>query len=182
MVQLSATRCSCIAILWVSLVSFATMTLRVASQRVFIVVSVYFVIDSVRKLFIPPRRQNKWLHIDLILLYFKKKKPCVRRSRSHKDSKWSVLLCSSSNRQCDVPCHVLSNWAESSDVWQQQYAVRHQATLFPLRKLYRYAVHIGYFHITKIHTRICFSAYLTTPSRFLRNRVGRCGLDSSGSG
>jgi hypothetical protein len=48
MVQLSATRCSCIAILWVSLVSFATITLCVASQQVFIVM--YFVIDSVRKL------------------------------------------------------------------------------------------------------------------------------------
>jgi hypothetical protein len=42
MVQLSATRCSCIAILWVSLVSFvAAITFCVASQRVFIVV-VYF--------------------------------------------------------------------------------------------------------------------------------------------
>jgi hypothetical protein len=45
MVQLSGTRCSCIAILWASLVSFAAITLCVASQRVF-----YFVIDSVRKL------------------------------------------------------------------------------------------------------------------------------------
>jgi hypothetical protein len=42
-------RCSCIAILWISLVSFATITLCVAAQRVFIVV--YFVIDSVRKPF-----------------------------------------------------------------------------------------------------------------------------------
>jgi hypothetical protein len=48
MVQLSATRCSCIAILWVSLVSFAAITLCAASQRVFIVV-VDFVIDLVRK-------------------------------------------------------------------------------------------------------------------------------------
>jgi len=47
MVQLSVTRCSCIAILWVNLVSIVTITLYVASQRVFIV---YFVIDSVRKL------------------------------------------------------------------------------------------------------------------------------------
>jgi hypothetical protein len=39
MVQLSATRCSCIAILSVSLVSFAAIILCVASQRVFIVVS-----------------------------------------------------------------------------------------------------------------------------------------------
>jgi hypothetical protein len=52
MEQLSATRCSRIAILSVSLVSFATITLRVASQRVFVVV--YFVSDSVRKIWIHP--------------------------------------------------------------------------------------------------------------------------------
>jgi hypothetical protein len=52
MVQLSATRCSYIAILCVSLVSFAAIILCVASQRVFIVV--YFVIDSVRKLLDTP--------------------------------------------------------------------------------------------------------------------------------
>jgi hypothetical protein len=39
MIQLSATRCSCIAILWVNLVSCATITLCVASQRLFIVIS-----------------------------------------------------------------------------------------------------------------------------------------------
>jgi hypothetical protein len=39
MAQLSATRCSCIAILWVSLVSFAAITHSVASQRVYIVIS-----------------------------------------------------------------------------------------------------------------------------------------------
>jgi hypothetical protein len=50
MVQLSATKCSCIAILWVSVVSLAAINLCIASQRMFIVVSVYFVIDSVRKL------------------------------------------------------------------------------------------------------------------------------------
>jgi hypothetical protein len=50
MVQLSATRCSCIAIFWVVLMSFATITLCVASQWVFIVVSIYFIINSVWKL------------------------------------------------------------------------------------------------------------------------------------
>jgi hypothetical protein len=35
-------------------VSFAAITLFVASQRVFIVVSVYFIIDSVRKLLATP--------------------------------------------------------------------------------------------------------------------------------
>jgi hypothetical protein len=53
-VQLSATRCSCIAILRVSLVSFAAITLCVASHRVFVVVRIYFVIDSVRKLLVTP--------------------------------------------------------------------------------------------------------------------------------
>jgi hypothetical protein len=41
----AVTRCSCIAILWVRLVSFAAITVCVSSERVFI-----FVIDSVRKL------------------------------------------------------------------------------------------------------------------------------------
>jgi hypothetical protein len=53
MVQLCATRCSCIAIFWVSLVSFAAITLCVASQRVFVIV-VYFFMDSVRKLLDTP--------------------------------------------------------------------------------------------------------------------------------
>jgi hypothetical protein len=55
MIQLSATRRSCIAILWVSLVSFATITLCVASQEVFVVVVVvYFIINSVQKLMDTP--------------------------------------------------------------------------------------------------------------------------------
>jgi hypothetical protein len=54
MIQLSATRCSCIAILSASLVSFAVTTLCVASQRVIPKVSVNFVIDSGRKLLDTP--------------------------------------------------------------------------------------------------------------------------------
>jgi hypothetical protein len=53
-VQLSATRCSCIDILWVSLVSSVAITLCVAPQRVIPKISVYFVIDSVRKLLNTP--------------------------------------------------------------------------------------------------------------------------------
>jgi hypothetical protein len=51
-IVLSTIRCSFIAILWVGLVSFAAITIFFffASQRVFIVVSLYFVIDSVQKL------------------------------------------------------------------------------------------------------------------------------------
>jgi hypothetical protein len=45
-VQFSATRCSYIAILSVSLVNFAAITLCVASERVFIVVSLYFVMTQ----------------------------------------------------------------------------------------------------------------------------------------
>jgi hypothetical protein len=41
-------------------VSFAAITLCVASQRVFIVVSVYFVIDSVRKLLDTPSYSNEF--------------------------------------------------------------------------------------------------------------------------
>jgi hypothetical protein len=58
MVQLSATRCSCIAILWVSLVSFVAITLCVASQVVIPKVSIYFVIDSVRKLWDTPSKST----------------------------------------------------------------------------------------------------------------------------
>jgi hypothetical protein len=59
-VQLSATKCSCTAILRVSLVSFVAITLCVASQRVYIAaaaaaaVVVDFVIDTVRKLLDTP--------------------------------------------------------------------------------------------------------------------------------
>jgi len=52
MVQRSTTRCSCIAILWVGLVSFATIIICVAFQQVFIII--YFVIGSVRKLLDTP--------------------------------------------------------------------------------------------------------------------------------
>jgi len=50
MVQLSATRRDCIVILWISLASFAVITLYVSSGRVIPKVSIYFVIDSVWKL------------------------------------------------------------------------------------------------------------------------------------
>jgi hypothetical protein len=50
MVQLFVTMCSCIAILWVRLVSFGAITLSAVSQPVFTVVIVYFVIEWVRKL------------------------------------------------------------------------------------------------------------------------------------
>jgi hypothetical protein len=57
MVELSATKCSYIAILWVSLVSFATITLCVASQRMFIVV-VYFVMTQ---------SGNFWIYLRILL-------------------------------------------------------------------------------------------------------------------
>jgi hypothetical protein len=53
MIQLSTASCSCIDILWVSLVSYTAITLCVASQRVFIVVD-HFIIDSVQKLLVTP--------------------------------------------------------------------------------------------------------------------------------
>jgi len=54
MIQLCATRCSCVAILWVSLVSFAAIILCIVSERVFLVVSVYIVMTQ---------SGNFWIHI-----------------------------------------------------------------------------------------------------------------------
>jgi hypothetical protein len=54
MIQVSAIRYSCIAILWVSLVSFAAITLSVASQLVFIIVAVVH--------FVMTQSGNFWIH------------------------------------------------------------------------------------------------------------------------
>jgi len=54
-IQLSATRCSSIAILWIILVSFAAIILCVASQREFIFVVVYFVMTQSGNFWIYPR-------------------------------------------------------------------------------------------------------------------------------
>jgi hypothetical protein len=70
MVQLFATSCTCIAILWVSVVSFVAITLCVASQRVFIVVSIYFVIYSVRKLLDTPSETRMGLYLVLYFLSY----------------------------------------------------------------------------------------------------------------
>jgi hypothetical protein len=55
----SATRCSCIAILWLSLVSFAAITLCVGSQRVFISLS-----TRSGNIWIHPRIRRFQFHID----------------------------------------------------------------------------------------------------------------------
>jgi hypothetical protein len=67
-VQVSATRYSCFTILWVSLVSFSAITLCVASQRVFII-DVYFVINSVRKLYDTPSYVITFGDFTVSLLY-----------------------------------------------------------------------------------------------------------------
>jgi hypothetical protein len=56
MVQLSATRCRCIALLSVSLVSFAAIALCVASQRVFIVVEYISLWTQSGNFWIHPRK------------------------------------------------------------------------------------------------------------------------------
>jgi hypothetical protein len=55
MIHLSITKYSSIAFLWVIPVSFAAIILCVASQRVFIVVSVYFVMTQSGNFWIHPR-------------------------------------------------------------------------------------------------------------------------------
>jgi hypothetical protein len=97
MVQLEATRYSCIAILWVSLVSFAAITLCVASQRVLTVV--YFVMTQSGKFWIYPRilevaititAYNFELTVDIIKLRLAKGPTSFRINRS-----WygGILLC-----------------------------------------------------------------------------------------
>jgi hypothetical protein len=54
----SATSCSCVAILWVSLVSFAAITLCVAFQRVFIVISIISLSTQSRNFWIHPRSSS----------------------------------------------------------------------------------------------------------------------------
>jgi hypothetical protein len=53
-VQLSATTCTCIATSWVSPVSFVTINLYIASQRVFIVVIVVYIAMT--------QSGNVWIH------------------------------------------------------------------------------------------------------------------------
>jgi hypothetical protein len=54
MLQLSATRCSCVTILWVSLVSFATLTFVLLLNMCLLLLLCYFVSDSVRILLDTP--------------------------------------------------------------------------------------------------------------------------------
>jgi hypothetical protein len=80
MVQLSVTGCSCIAILWVSLVRFVVITLCVASQRVFIVV--YFVIYSVRRLLDTPSYIGHYVteyHSNILFCYYRAPPPPPKR-------------------------------------------------------------------------------------------------------
>jgi hypothetical protein len=76
MIQLSTNRCSYIAVLWVSLVSFAFITLCVASQRVFIVVI---------SLWLSPETFG----YNLVLL--RKDKTCQRTFLQPSSGSWSVL-------------------------------------------------------------------------------------------
>jgi hypothetical protein len=59
MVELSASRCSFIAILSVSLVSFAAITLCVASQQVFVVGVVYFAMTQSGNFWTLPRARAR---------------------------------------------------------------------------------------------------------------------------
>jgi hypothetical protein len=68
-VQLSATMCSCIAILWVSLVGFAAITLCVASERVFIVVSICISLLTQSGNFWLHSSISRWTYSDFILMW-----------------------------------------------------------------------------------------------------------------
>jgi hypothetical protein len=59
MIKLSATRCSCIAILWISLVSFAAINLCVASERVIPEVRVIYLLSPETFGYMPERETNQ---------------------------------------------------------------------------------------------------------------------------
>jgi hypothetical protein len=71
MVRLSATRCSCIAILWVSAVNFAAIIFFVASQRVFIVNS------------LSTQSGNFWIHTP----------PCIYRFSLLRKKEGKIVYC-----------------------------------------------------------------------------------------
>jgi hypothetical protein len=100
MVQLSATRWSCIAILWVSIVSFTALTLYVTSQRVFIFVSLYFVMTQSGNFWIHPRislfrtnyerlsfffARNVACYIAALYVLFSKYTPRITKDKYHKE-------------------------------------------------------------------------------------------------
>jgi hypothetical protein len=122
MVQLSAIRCSCTAILWVSLASPTAITLCVSSQRVIIVV-VYFVIDSVRKLLdTPPYEGIVGLKVCLQAVAAGNRKPAVHPVASH-FTNWAILLNHLNNVRWRVQlrrwslCHCLHTVTSPCDVF-----------------------------------------------------------------
>jgi hypothetical protein len=60
MVQLSATKCSCIAILWVSPVSFAAITLSVVSQWVLLLLLLFISLSTQSGIF--------WIHPRILII------------------------------------------------------------------------------------------------------------------
>jgi hypothetical protein len=132
MVQLSGTKRSSIAILWVSLVIFANITLFIVSQRVFVVVSVYFVIDSVRELFDTPscvpyyllcwntqfyHLYHRCLPLDVILSQFNE----VHILSTYYSLRY-ILILSSSLRLClpnGLIYSLLSCLKENTELWAE---------------------------------------------------------------
>jgi hypothetical protein len=104
-----ATRCSCIAILWVSVVSYTAITLCVASQRVFIV---YFIIDSVRKLLDTPL----YIHSSSGI-----------RNRGHYFRAIQDHMCLSTRGQCSELTRTTATW--------RPYTIIRTWTNFLTRKL-----------------------------------------------
>jgi hypothetical protein len=112
MVQLSATRCSYIAILSISLASFDAITFWIASQRVFVVVSVYFVMTQSGNVWIHPHMDvSEFHHSTCTLLrtrYFAHKHLsswfefiwCLRRKKLNPLSlnSWQIITCKASCR------------------------------------------------------------------------------------
>jgi hypothetical protein len=114
MIQLSATRCSCIAILWLSLVSFAAIALCVASQQVLLLSS-----SSSSSISLSTESGNFWRQPRISLSIF-----CMKKSvkKLYPEKRHVIYLM----YQCFVQATVfegtsniwLTNWMEQSLSWE----------------------------------------------------------------
>jgi len=106
MAQTSVTRCSCSAILWVSLVSFAAIILYASSQRVFtVVVVVYLVVTQSGNFWIHPRIPSRPHRFT----------PWVRASGTHWIGGWmgpraGMDEVEKRNKSHHCPCWELNSW------------------------------------------------------------------------
>jgi hypothetical protein len=145
MVKLSDSRCRCISILWVSLVSFAAITLCVASLRVLIVVNIYFVLDLVRKLLDTPSYINEYIMCPVrrhesnssFRTFSKLAFKIIQANQDKNGSTWFIVVLRLSRRWCFK--------SRSSDLWRRvmlwyytNVSEDHAVSIFRVKRRWRH--------------------------------------------